>query len=472
MRRSSRRATDLWRTTVFRFTTVACVVVAAGVTALLGMIYVRAAAGLDARADAILARARRELALSTPDRLPQQIDRFLQANTSRSLHVALFSTTGALVAGDIATAPPGLPADGLARDVAAAGATPELRALALTTPWGERLVIGREAAAVREVRAIVLHAVVWSGVAIAGLGLIAATLLSLQPLRRLRDLEAAGRLISGGRLDLRMPVSRRRDELDLFAGVVNAMVGEIARLVDEVRSTTDAIAHDLRTPLTRVRARLHRLAHRPDTSAEVRVAGEEAIADLDEVLERFAALLRISELESQNRRAAFGGVDLTRLVNDAVELYLPLAEEAGLSIVGAADVQTFIEGDRQLLFEALGNLVDNAIKFSPPGGEVEVSAHAVGQGATLSVRDEGPGVPEGERDAVLRRFHRGEGGAEGHGLGLSLVAAVVRLHRFQLRLEDAAPGLRVVVSCWEHAAAEPSDEVKFVSLGAGGRTPR
>ncbi|MBE7219278.1 MAG: HAMP domain-containing histidine kinase, partial [Caulobacteraceae bacterium] len=332
MRRAERRATALWRTTVFRFTTVACVVVALGVMALLGLIYARTSVELDARSDAILARARAQLLPSTAEALPRRIDRLLAANPSRSLHVALFSTTGALVAGDIAAPPPRLAVDGVARDVVATRRTPELRALALTTPWGERLVIGRDAAALLQVRAVLLRALVWSGLAIAGLGLLAATLLSLHPLRRLRELEATGRLIAGGRLDLRMPVSRRRDELDLFAGVVNAMVGEIARLVDEVRSTTDAVAHDLRTPLTRVRARLHRLAHDPAAPAQVCEAAEDAIADLDQVLERFAALLRISELESQNRRAGFGPFDLARLVEEGVELYGPLAEESGVRL--------------------------------------------------------------------------------------------------------------------------------------------
>lgn len=454
MRRAEGAPLALWRTTVFRFVTVTCAVVTAGVVALLGLIYRQASVDLDARADRLASLQLNELLPSTPDDLPDRVTR-LTRNVGPNTHAALFSEEGALVAGDAVLGPIALRPDGVPRDVPEGPGHPPMRALAVHTRWGETLAVGRDATSLLQVRAIVLHALIASGLLIAVLGLAAASLLSVSPLRRLRELEAAGRLIAAGRLDLRMPVSRRRDELDLFAGVVNAMVSEIERLLNEVRSTTDAVAHDLRTPLTRVRARLYRLLHGGEAPASMKEALESATDDLDQVLERFTALLRISELESLVRRAGFGSVDLGALVKEAAELYGPLAEEKEVRLTLLPSISATVEGDGRLLFEALSNLLDNAIKFSPVGGEVEIGLSACASGPMLTLRDAGPGVAPGEREAVLRRFYRGSRApsAPGFGLGLSLVAAILRLHHFGLRLESAGPGLMVVVDCWPHGLA-------------------
>jgi len=207
---------------------------------------------------------------------------------------------------------------------------------------------------------------------------------------------------------------------------------------------TDAIAHDLRTPLTRVRATLNAVGHDPGDAVQVAEGIRRATADLDLVLERFAALLRISELEAGRRRAGFRNLDLGALIAQVSELYEPLAEDRDITLsVDARPLQ--IEGDEKLLFEALSNLLDNAIKFGRPGGQVRLALLNDARGPAIEVRDDGPGIPPDERDAVLRRFHRGAdaAGIPGSGLGLSVVAAILHLHGFRLRLSDAGSGLCV-----------------------------
>ncbi len=232
----------------------------------------------------------------------------------------------------------------------------------------------------------------------------------------------------------------------MFAATVNHTVEEVERLMSEVKGATETIAHDLRTPLTRARARLSRLQlalGEDDPRAEDALL---VIDELDTVLGRFTAILRISELEARRRRAGFVAIDTADLVRQATELYGPLAEERGVSLRADIESPASIDADPKLLFEALSNLVDNAIKFTPEGGQVQVRAEA---GPRIVVQDNGPGVPESEQAAVLQRFYRGERDrlTPGSGLGLSIVSAIVRLHGFALRLEDAGPGLRAVVDC-------------------------
>ena len=178
---------------------------------------------------------------------------------------------------------------------------------------------------------------------------------------------------------------------------------------------------------------------------------EAATEDLDVVLDRFAALLRISELEARGRRAGFGAIDLSRLARDVCDLYEPLAEERSVSLELLPSSETEVRGDAKLLFEAVSNLVDNAIKFVAEGGHVAVVVAASAHGPIIEVRDDGPGIAPDERRAVLRRFHRSADAADipGTGLGLSVVAAIVHLHGFRLEFDDAEPGLVVRIRCEE-----------------------
>lgn len=216
-----------------------------------------------------------------------------------------------------------------------------------------------------------------------------------------------------------------------------------------MKGVTDSIAHDLRTPLTRVRGQLYRFCQTPGPHADGIVMVEAAISDLDLVLDRFAALLRISELEVRGRRAGFAIIQPDHLLKNLHDLYEPLAEERAITLTIRTEPSGPVQGDEKLLFEALSNLIDNAIKFTPVGSRVTLSLTQGKGGPVIAVADSGPGISAGERDAVLQRFYRGvdAGGVPGSGLGLSVVSAIVHLHGFALELENAEPGLVARICC-------------------------
>jgi len=441
------RLSELWRTTTFRLTLVYGLVFAVGVVALLGMVYLQSVVYLTRRVDGILYTEAAALAASPPAQLRDRIDTDLLLNGPNTNVFALFSANGGWIAGNLRNQPPGLAVDGKPIEIPPTATFPtHARLIARRLPSGEELVVGRDINQLREMRAIVANALVWSGVFILIAGLAIGTALSIGPIRRLRVLQATGRDIAAGNLTRRMPISQRNDELDLFAGTVNSMMSEIERLMAEVKGSTDTIAHDLRTPLTRARSQLHRLqqAEHPDRDEIARVT-----AEIDEVLERFRALMRISELEARGRHAGFAPTDVAQVLTQAVELYQPLAEDGSVTLALAADHSVVIDADAKLLFEAASNLIDNAIKFAGPGGVVQVRLEDDRGSPCIVVEDNGPGIPPEERVTVLQRFYRGERDrlTAGSGLGLTIVSAIVRLHSFTLTLSDADPGLRAVISC-------------------------
>jgi signal transduction histidine kinase len=211
------------------------------------------------------------------------------------------------------------------------------------------------------------------------------------------------------------------------------------------------VAHDLRTPLNRLRALLYRVHQETKLVGAEREMIDQALAETDEMLTRFRALQRIGEIERRDRQAFFEPVRLQSVLEHVIELHEPLAEDRGVTL--AADIAQHampVSADPTLLFEAVSNLVDNALKFTPAGGKVTVRLTVREEGPRIEVADNGPGVPEAEREAVLQRFYRAERtrNEPGSGLGLSIVTAIARLHHFTLVLEDARPGLRVALNCW------------------------
>jgi signal transduction histidine kinase len=240
------------------------------------------------------------------------------------------------------------------------------------------------------------------------------------------------------------------------------MLDRIGHLMDGVRHVSNAIAHDLRTPLSRVRARLDEAVRRPSTAASLREAATGAIESIDQLMLLFDKLLQIAEAESGMRAKSFEAVDLGAITKDMVELYDATAEERGVSLKpgGAGPVVAAV--DRNLVASAVASLIDNAIKYAGPGATVEVGAYAQPRGAEIVVRDDGPGIPAAERPRVVERFYRLDHSRHlpGNGLGLSIVSAIATLHGGALRLEDAAPGLRarIVLPAGQaaEAAADPA----------------
>lgn len=441
------RISELWRTTTFRLTILYGLVFALGAFALLGMVYLQTAGYLTRRVDGILHTQAEGLARPSPVSARERVGEALALNGDQTNVFALFSAKGEWIAGNLPALPPALRADGPPLEIPPTRVfAAHARLIARRLPSGEELVVGRDVNQLRGLRAIISSALLWSGVTIILVGLACGTALSIGPLRRLRVLQAAGQDIAAGNLKRRMPTSERGDELDMFAATVNYMMGEVERLMSEVKASTETIAHDLRTPLTRARAQLHRIqqspVHQPDDIARV-------IGEIDEVLERFRALLRISELEARERHAGFKPTDLAAIIAQVVELYEPLAEAGGVRLSATTAPGMVVDADPKLLFEAVSNLVDNAIKFSGEGGVVEARLGGDRAQPQIIVQDNGPGVSVDERTAVLQRFYRAERNRliPGSGLGLSIVAAIVRLHRFELTLEDANPGLIAVIKC-------------------------
>ncbi len=315
-------------------------------------------------------------------------------------------------------------------------------------PDGSHLLIGRDVETRTPLRGLLTSALLWSLVLLAMLGSVGGLVMQRLFRRMIASVSVTAGAIAQGDLGRRVRLSGRGDEFDGLAETINEMLDRIARLMDGVREVSNSIAHDLRTPIARARARLEDAAEHAEGAAELRAAVGRAVSDLDSVAAVFDALLRIAEIEAGSRRSAFANFDLGPLLADLAELYAPSAEERGQTLVLSAPPVLPAHGDRDLLGQALVNLLDNALKFSPPGGRVELQAKAADTTIVIVVQDQGPGIPEADRARATERFFRGEAARQtpGSGLGLALVEAVAHLHGGTLSLEDAAPGLRAVLT--------------------------
>jgi signal transduction histidine kinase len=334
-------------------------------------------------------------------------------------------------------------------------------------PNGFHLLVGRDVEVHAQMARLLTDALLWAvGVAML-LGTVGA--LAVRGLFRitLADVSATAAAISAGDLTRRVPVAGRGDEFDRLAETINDMLDRIARLMDGVRQVSNAIAHDLRTPIARARARLEDAAAHATGEADLRAAIERAEADLDGVGAIFNALLRIAEIEAGARRSAFADIDLAPLLLDLADLYGAAAEEREQTL--ATDIPPTLPafGDRDMIQQAVANLLDNALKFSPPGSTISIAAGApAGQGTEITVTDQGPGIPPADRIRATERFFRGETARStpGSGLGLALVQAVALLHGGTLRLEDNQPGLRATLVLNTRApAARPPARVNASS---------
>ena len=329
-----------------------------------------------------------------------------------------------------------------------AGEVHRARARAFQLRGGFHLLVGRDLHELQRTEQLIVRTLVWGLAITLILGLIGGSMMTRSLVRRIEAVNQTSREIMSGDLSRRIPMDHSGDDFDELAVNLNAMLDRIASLMEEVRRISDNIAHDLKTPLSRLKNSLELLGtgHAEDPQNR-RVLIEQSIAEADGLLSTFNALLRIARIDSGERRAAFAVVDLQRLLRDVVEFYAPLAEDRQQSLELSLNAAALVPGDRDLLFQAFANLLDNAIKYTPPQGYIKVDLSLHNEQPWMTFTDSGPGIPEQEQDKVLRRFYRLEQsrGTPGNGLGLSLVAAVAKLHEMKLRMENNAPGLRVVL---------------------------
>ena len=275
------------------------------------------------------------------------------------------------------------------------------------------------------------------------LAMAGSLIMSRSMLRRIERINLASREIMDGDLRRRIETTGSNDEFDQLAVSLNAMLDEIERLMDGIRHVTDNIAHDLRTPLTRLRNRLEQLQADLDPDNPNTAHVDQSIADADQLLATFSALLRIARIEAGGVKTNFETVDIAALLQDAAELYDVVAEEKQIKIDLQLESKPQLQGDRDLLFQAVINLLDNAIKYSPPSGRILMQLDERDRHPVLIIADHGPGIPAAEREKVLQRFYRMDHSRSQHGsgLGLSLVAAVARMHNARLVFGDNHPGL-------------------------------
>ncbi len=328
------------------------------------------------------------------------------------------------------------------------GGQPEqVRVLVSDLGGGLLLAVGDDLARIAEVEEAVATAFLWT-VGLAGpLGIGGGVLLSRAFLARVDAIARTAEAIIAGDLQRRVPVQGTDDDLDRLAGTLNRMLDRIGALMDSLRQVSSDVAHDLRTPLSRLYQRLEDARMHARSMAEYETAVEAAVREAEGLLETFSALLRIAQVEGASPRAGFRDVDLTAITESVIDAYRPDAEEAGHLLIADIAPRILVLGDQELLTQAIANLMENALRHTPAGTRVGIQLSQDRAGCCLAVEDDGPGVAPDDLPRLVHRFYRGERSrtTPGNGLGLSLVAAVAELHGATLSLQNTTPGLRVLL---------------------------
>jgi signal transduction histidine kinase len=325
------------------------------------------------------------------------------------------------------------------------GASTEAAVLRTDLPGGYNLLVGRD---VTRFAPLARH--FWTGLAgalavLSIAGVLGGVLIRRAVLARILSIRRTVLAIMQGDLSHRLPSRVSGDELDTLAQTINGMLDQIEQLINGIRDVSNSIAHDLRTPLAELRSRLEELSLTRPTNEETFAEIDGAVADVDRVIRIFNALLRLAEIDTGMRRSGFVQVNANELAAEVVEFYSPAAEVKDVSLEFISDGPVMVSGDPTLLAQAVGNLVDNALKYAGVQGVVKVEVrHRADGSVEVSVADDGPGIPDTEKPKVAQRFYRGDAsrGTPGVGLGLSLVQAVAKLHGGTLELDDNFPGLR------------------------------
>jgi len=445
------RLPEFIRTTTFRWALLVSGAFAVATLLICGFVYWRAAAYTDARIDRSMGQEASIIAAQEPGPRAAAIEERLRQDPRRVKLGGLFGRDGARIVGNIERLPAGFEPDGnvqtvVAMRVDAMGREEQtVRALGRRLPDGQTLVIARNVDELPEIAEILGNAAALGLIPALALGVAIGIFLSLRAQNRVTEVNRKVQRIVAGDLRERLPATGTDDPFDKLAGIVNGMLDEIEALIESVAGVGNDIAHDLRTPLTRVRISLERARQNAGTLDQLRDSVDQAIGGLDQSLAIITALLRIAEIEQSRRLAGFGDVHLAPLVREVGDLYEPIAEDKRVGFSVTADHDATVRGDRDLLFEAIANLVDNAVKFTPEGGRVELTLE---RDSVVQVRDTGPGITVEERDLVARRFYRSDKSRRtpGLGLGLSLVAAIAKLHGFRFSIAPG-PGCIAQIVC-------------------------
>lgn len=438
------RPIELFRTSGFRLALAFLLVFGAAASALFLFVDWQMQDFLDQRSDEWLRREMQSLQNLPTDAVVSRLSARSRDLTNTERPFSLFDRDGKLVAGIPLTYPEGSVVDA-PFDFAdhSTARKYHYRGLLHRRADGSSILVAQSLHEQREFRERLENATLFAALTTAILGLAGAIAVGFGAVRRLDAMSGAAAQIMKGDLKQRLPTGRAGGDIDRLAKVVNEMLDEIERLMQEVKGVCDNIAHDMRTPLTRLLGSLERARRRATSIDEYHGYIDEALDEIRGILKTFGALLRISEVEDGLRRSGFVDIDLKEIARDAVDFFEPAADECAVTLAYAASTEqpAIISGDPSLIFEAIANLIDNAIKFTPPGGSATVRVEGTERGVAVTVEDTGIGIRAEEADAVLRRFYKAEKSrhAPGNGLGLSLVSAIARLHG--MRLEIMTPNI-------------------------------
>lgn len=318
----------------------------------------------------------------------------------------------------------------------------------LTLSDGSFLLVAQDANRLADMQHAIVRAFAWAGGLTVLLAIVGGVWLGSTFLRRIDTITRTSRAIMEGDLSARIPMRGTHDEFDQLVTSLNDMLARIQQLMDGLRQVSSDIAHDLRTPLGRLRQHLENARDRAKTAADFDAATEAAIVEADGLLDTFSALLRIAQVEAGAQRRGFTALDLSALAQSIGEAYQPSAEDSQHKLLLDVEDGVSLTGDRQLLAQLISNLVENALHHTPAGTTVTLGLRKRGASFDIEVADDGPGIPEADRDKVFDRFYRLDRSRStaGSGLGLALVKAIAGLHGLSVRLEDRGPGLRAVLS--------------------------
>jgi signal transduction histidine kinase len=449
---SSARLTRILRSASFRLTLIYTGLFVVSACVLFATVFVIATAALQNDMQAVL----RSEALQLADihrrygllALAEQVTRRMNFRTHGPIYYLVQAPTQQVVVGNLPGMPPVEGVVDFVRDSGEpADARAKLTGFGLVLRDGTFILVAQDASRLIDMQHAIVRAFIWAGALTLLLAIGTGVLVGGNFVRRIDTIGRTSRAIMEGDLSARIPARGNSDEIDQLVVGLNAMLDRIQQLLEGLRQVSSDIAHDLRTPLGRLRQRLEDAREHATTTEEYQAATESAIAEADSLLEIFSALLRIAQIEAGAQKSAFTEVDLSMLMRNIAEAYEPSAEDSQHKLEVAVAEGVTITGDGQLLAQLFSNLVENALTHTPSGSTVRLALRTTPTGFEAEVSDNGPGIPETERDKVFDRFYRLDRSrtTSGSGLGLALVKAIATLHGLSLRLEDRKPGLAVVL---------------------------